>query len=166
MVRGGSRVCELLCLYSCDILSSAKGCMRARVWLWLDFFLCFLLSCTPVASPFVSTRSWCDLLNSHWLQFVFQSLTGFFLAFVFSSFCNCTVLSAKYSWVLASSALRDYIVDLSLSICLLCDSTVQHGQYEESSALLNFSKWYLVTPAQRRCIHFWDTLPQKRHLQY
>ena len=131
------------------------------VWLWLDFFLCFLLSHTPVAAPFVSTRSWCDLLNSHWLQLVFQSPTGFFF-FFFRSFCNCTVLSAKYSWVLTSSALRDYIVDLSLSVCLLCDSTVQHGQYEGSSALLNFSKWYLVTPAQHRCIHFWHTPSQKK----
>ena len=114
---------------SCDILISVKGCMRAGVWLWLDF--CFLLSHQLLFLLFLLEADvicW-TVIDSN-LSSSPRILQQFFHSLFFSSFCNCTLLSAKYSQVLASSALRDCIVDLSVSICLLCNSTVRHGQYQ------------------------------------
>ena len=131
--------------------------MRAGVWLWLDFFLCFFSSHQLLLPLFLLEADvicW-TVIDSNLSSSLLQQ---FFLFFFFS----CTVLLANYFFVLASSVLRDYVVDLSVSICLLCDSTVQQGQYEWSSALMNFSEWYLVTPAQCQCIHFWHTPSQKK----
>ena len=64
--------CALVVTFSV-VLKVARG----LGWFRLDFFLCFL----PAAATFVSTRSWCGLLSTYWLQFVFQSCTAILLLF-------------------------------------------------------------------------------------